>query len=239
MKNLFLILPLAVLVLNSCRSYIGQRAFERAEYTAFCLPADISAESGRQVLSDGKGYYMELPRYRNMPRALNFIDSMGAKIARSEQQEVVSGVSDLYRLHPALAHYVTGRSGNKPSDLEGKITLVDTPEPIRARCTEQLPIVKSVDKDAPSQCWRRVTSPHATAHKAWGYTATVLVDAPVTVAQNVALAAGFVAGWAGCAIVAPVAIPLQQCQQQKAEEQSRGTESPRADESPVYADEAH
>lgn len=221
-------------LLNSCRSYIGQRAHERAEYVGFCLPADISSESGRQVLSDGRDYYIELPRYRKMPRALNWIDSMGTKFCLPDKNEEVSGEPDFCRLHPELARYVIGRSNRKPSDLEGKITLVDNPDEIRPLCTERLSIVNSVDKEAMSQCARRITSPNATAHKIWGYTATVLLDAPITVVQNTALAAGFGVGFVGSAIAAPIWLPIQQHMLQP----NPKTESP-AKETPVSENEAN
>ena len=213
MKTPLMLLTLAALLLSRCRSYIGQRCFDRAEYSAYCQPADISAESGRRVLSDGENYYILLPRRRKMPCALNFVSGMGSKFCRPARNETVPGEQDLYRLSPELARYVIGRSTAQPSQIEEKISLAENPSELIARCRESFPIVNSPDKTISYQptCYRKVTSPNASIHRALGYTSSVLLDVPITIAQNTAFVAAGIVGFAGSAIAAPLLIPLQQC----------------------------
>lgn len=220
MKKMMIIFAVMWVGLSSCRSYIGKNCFERAEYDAFSLSTDISPADGRKVLSDGKRYYIQLPRYRRASRTFNWVEMMGDKFRKPNQTVRVPGEEDVYTLHPELALYVTGQSTKPPSDITKLCTPAEHPAAILPLCTKNFPIVNTPEKDSGSMVlgYRRIISPNAGFHRAMGYTTGLLLDVPLTVAQNASLVAAGAVGFAGSAIVAPVFIPLLQGQPSPAEE---------------------
>lgn len=220
MNKLMIILAVMWVGLSSCRSYIGKNCFERAEYDAFSLSTDISPVGGRKVLSDGKRYYIQLPRYRRASHTFNWAEIMGDKFRKPNQTVSVPGEEDVYTLHPELALYVTGQSDKPPSDITKLCTPAEHPADILPLCTKSLPIVNTPKKDSGDTVlgYRRIISPNADFHRAMGYTSGLLLDIPLTVAQNASLVAAGAVGFAGSAIVAPVFIPLLQGQPSPAEE---------------------
>lgn len=219
MKATLLLLFCGALLLNSCRSYIGQQEFTRAEYFGHCLPTDITPNSGRTILSDGSRYYIELPRYRKMPHALNWAEMMGDKICMPDYDQAVNE-NDLYLIPTNLALYLSGRSSHMPSaSFNNPLTRVENPSEVKSRCTVSLPIVNAAPKNAIGESFR-CTSPYAGAHRAAGYAATVLLDVPISVAQNALCLGGAGVGAVVSIVSAPVMIPVtRQMQQRPATEQ--------------------
>lgn len=186
MKSYILPLLCVTILLNSCRSYFGQKLFDKAEYCAFSNTAYITTDSKRKVLSDGQNYYIELPRQRYYTPSVNFLKCVGGKFRKSEYTAPVPDMSDFYKIPQDSARYITGQSAHKP----GKYLLLtpvtdDTVIPPNCR---QLPIVRDIpDWNDSTRCFT-YTSPNAGLYNTLGYTTTVLVDAPVTIVQNTALA---------------------------------------------------
>lgn len=220
MKKMMIFFAVMWVGLSSCRSYIGKNCFERAEYDAFSLSTDISPAGGRKVLSDGKRYYIHLPRYRRASRTFNWVEMMGDKFRKPNQTVRVPGEEDVYTLHPELALYVTGQSAKPPSDITKLCTPAEHPADILPLCTNSLPIVNTPENDSSGMIlgYRRIISPNAGFHRAMGYTSGLLLDVPLTVAQNASLVAAGAVGFAGSAIIAPAFIPLLQGQPSPAEE---------------------
>ena len=230
MKATLLLLFCGALLLNSCRSYIGQQEFTRAEYSGYCLPTDITPNAGRTILSDGSRYYIELPRYRKMPCALNWAEMMGVKFCMPDYDQAVNE-NDLYLIPTDLALYLSGRSSHIPSDpFNNPLTRVKNPSEVKSRCTVSIPIVNAAPENARGNSFE-CTSPYAGAHRAAGYAATVLLDVPISVAQNAALLGAFGVGAVVSIVSAPVMIPVtRQMQQRPATEQ---VETPTQTSAPV------
>lgn len=186
------ILPLlcVICLLSSCRSYFGQKVLDCAEYQAFSNTAYITTDSQRKVLSDGQNYYIELPRQRYYTPSVNFLKCVGSKFHENKYTAPVSGVSDFYKIPQDYARYLTGQSSKKLGKYQ-PLTPVPDATAIPENC-RQLPIVRNIpDWDRSTRCFT-YTSPNAGLYNTLGYSTIVLVDAPVTIAQNTALAGAIV-----------------------------------------------
>ena len=116
MKYPFIIIA-ATLLLSNCRSYFAHNVISNAKYEAYCDTADIKPKANQVIISDGKNYYMELPRYRWKQRSIDFMEGVGGKLRTGERRVAVPGEKDLYKLPANYARYLTGQSKIKPKEV--------------------------------------------------------------------------------------------------------------------------
>lgn len=204
----------------SCVSQLCNYAFDAANYPAACNPADIQPQKGQYVFTDGKRYYIQLPRYRygDQVKSLSTIlDNL--TYSPNTTATLKRGETDWYELPPTFARYITGLSPHAvipggrgmyihhqspnewktlPSGKEAElpqIRYVEQADNILSTCTQQLPVVRPCpperdNRDEPYRAVHMVESSHSSLYKAAGYTTAVLVDTPLTILGNTALIAG-------------------------------------------------
>lgn len=177
----FILCPLLFCPLNSCYFNSTGRLIDRAEYEARATTADLATMPNPQVYTDGTEYYIELPRYRNgdAPQLQKTIfDSEPEGSAPVEKRGV-----GLFRIPKDYALWLTGK-GKKVKHVE-YLEEVPRAAAIKARC-HTMPIVKKAGD-------RTVTYTYRSPNAGLMYVAVpfnwLLVDLPVTVVENAAVAA--------------------------------------------------
>lgn len=199
MKYAFLILT-ATLLLSNCRSYFAHNIISNAEYGAYCDTADIKPNAHQVIISDGKNYYMELPRYRWKQANIDFIKGVGGKLRTGERPTAVPGEKDLYKLPANYARYLTGQSKIAPK--QAILEYVADKESVQSRCKIELAVTKECDMGHAGQF--TYTSPYAGLYKALGYP-LYGVEIPLSVAGSACMVGGVAIGGTIALICYPIA----------------------------------
>lgn len=169
-------------VLNSCYFNSTARLYDLAEYEARAEAADLNKAPNPVVYQNGSSYFIELPRYRyGTPLRLH------RTVFDQEQTpspSLEARGTGMYRIPEALALYLTGQGGQ----MNEMFSLEEVPEAEEIKqLSRRMPVVKRVVErqvsytyHSPDAAWLRVAAPFN-----W-----LLVDVPVTVAENAAMLAG-------------------------------------------------
>ena len=177
----YLLCPLLLCPMNSCYFNSTGRLIDRAQYEARATTADLATMPSPQVYTDGTEYYIELPRYRNgdAPQLQKSIfDNEPEGSAPIERRGM-----GLFRIPKNYALWLTGK-GKKVNHVDF-LEEVPGAAGIKARCTTMPIIRKGGD--------RSVTYTYRSPNAGLMYVAVpfnwLLVDLPVTVVENAAVAA--------------------------------------------------
>lgn len=169
-------------LLNSCYFNSTARLYDSAEYEARANAADLNSMPNPVVYQNGSSYYIELPRYR-YGRPLQLQYSVFDQEQAPEPCLEPRGTG-VYRIPEELALYLTGQGG-KVTELF-RLEEVPDAEEIK-QLSRRMPVVKRMAErhvhytyHSPDATWLRVAAPFN-----W-----LLVDVPVTVAENAAMLAG-------------------------------------------------
>ena len=187
MRTLFRFIISALCIpglLNSCYFNSTAKIVDKASYEAQANTADLNKAPNPVVYFDGTRYYIELPRYRyGTPLSIQhsvFDDEPTEAVAEKRGDA-------MFLISESFAKYLTGQGGKeKVSSI-----LVEVPngEDLK-KYSQRIPVVKKATERTVSYTYR---SPNA----GWLYAAApfnwLLVDLPVTVAENAAIAAGVAA----------------------------------------------
>lgn len=199
MKYPFIIIA-ATLLLSNCRSYFAHNVISNAKYEAYCDTADIKPKANQVIISDGKNYYMELPRYRWKQRSIDFMEGVGGKLRTGERLVAVPGEKDLYKLPANYARYLTGQSKIKPKEVV--LEYVADQEAVRSRCKTELAVTRECDRGRAGQF--TYTSPYAGLYKALGYP-LYAADIPLSIAGNACMVGCIAIGGTIAIICYPIA----------------------------------
>ena len=170
------------MVLNSCYFNSTGRLLDKAQYEARANAADLNVSPNPVVFQNGSNYYIELPRYRyGSPVKLQY-SVFNQKT--SEEASLEPRGMGVFRISKDYALYLTGQ-GKKPAGL---ISLQEVANADEVKMlSRQIPVVKKADEHMVAYSY---TSPDA----GWLHAAVpfnwLLVDLPVTVAENAAIVAG-------------------------------------------------
>ncbi len=167
------------MALPSCITHVSDTFFNKAEYQATADTSVIHPDKGAYLISDGKGYYIELQRIRedNRPDTSDYGLWQGMAYY-SLRDEEICGVKDLYDVPKPYALYLAGKS--KQPGKERHLTFVENADEIKAKCTIKLPIRRETTYGDCTISPRTITSPHAATYNALGYTTAVVVDVPLS-----------------------------------------------------------
>lgn len=169
-------------LLNSCYFNSTARLYDSAEYEARANAADLNTMPNPVVYQNGNSYYIELPRYR-YGRPLRLHRSVFDQEQSSGPCLEARGTG-MFRIPEDLALYLTGKGG-KMTDM---FRLEEVPDAGEIKqLSRRMPVVKRMAErhvhytyHSPDATWLRVAAPFN-----W-----LLVDVPVTVAENAAMLAG-------------------------------------------------
>lgn len=180
-KTIGAVLCLPVM-LNSCYFNSTGRLIDNARYEARANAADLNVSPNPVVYQNGSNYYIELPRYRyGNPVKLQYsaFDQESPMEASLEPRGM-----GMYRITESFALYLTGQ-GKKPAEQISMQEVTNADEV--KRLSRRIPVVKKADDhmvaysyESPNSGWL-----HAAAPFNW-----LLVDLPVTVAENAVIVAG-------------------------------------------------
>ncbi|MBR5875338.1 MAG: hypothetical protein IKZ10_00730 [Akkermansia sp.] len=181
-----LISALSVTVLlNSCYFNSTARLVDKACYEAQANTADLNTAPNPVVYYDGNHYYVELPRYRyGEPLRIQYsvFDETALDDAVMEKRG-----DAMFLISESFAEYLTGQGGKEK--VSSILQEVPNGDDIKKR-SQRIPVVK---KAAERTVYYTYRSPNA----GWLYAAVpfnwLLVDLPVTVVENGAIAAGVAA----------------------------------------------
>ncbi len=184
-KNASLGIALTAL-LNSCYFNSTGKLRDYASFQASANTADLATSPTPQVLSDGYAYYIELPRYRfGPPVKLQYFvfDQNPVPLNAKEQRG-----TGLFRIPKEYAMYLIGKESNVTTAL----TLEEVPDAdsIKSVCCH-IPVVKDPGERIVSYTYRHPQSEWLNAAVPFNW---LLIDMPITVAQNAAIVAA-VAGY--------------------------------------------
>ena len=174
-------------MLNGCYFNSTGRMLSRAEYEARANVADLKTAPNPVVYTNGADYYVELPRYRfGKPVRLQY-SLLSQSSTPPEDVSEKMGMT-LYRIPADYALYLTGQ-GKKVKEI-AFLEEVKNAETVKAQC-RTLPVRKDAGDKMVSYTY---TSPNAGLMRAAAPFNWLLVDMPVTVAEN-AVAAAAVLGF--------------------------------------------
>lgn len=170
------------MVLNSCYFNSTGRLLDRAQYEARANAADLNVSPNPVVYQNGADYYIELPRYRyGSPVKLQY--SVFSQKTAEEAALEPRGMG-VFRISEDYALYLTGQ-GKKPAEHFSMQEVANADEV--KMLGRRIPVVKKADEHMVAYSY---TSPDA----GWLHAAVpfnwLLVDLPVTVAENAVIVAG-------------------------------------------------
>ena len=175
---------LMMLSLNSCWFNSAGAFFREGSYDARADIVDIAP--GQYVYTNGRGYYVELPRYR-VAKEYKVLytpqdeEERPVKVTRTSD-------SDLYQIPGDFAMYLIGQANypDRPSDINR--VLPEDEDELRASLTRKYTIVRPKSGNS-----YRYDFEYDSPNAAWWYTAGVFealcIDLPMSVAVS---CAGFV-----------------------------------------------
>ena len=170
------------MVLNSCYFNSTGRLLDKAQYEARANTADLNVAPNPVVYQNGSNYYIELPRYRyGNPVKLQYSVFDQELPAEASLEPRGTGV---YRISKDFALYLTGQ-GKKPAEVIS-LQEVDNAEDVKM-LSRQIPVVQKADE-------HMVAYSYESPNSGWLYAAApfnwLLVDLPVSVAENAVIVAG-------------------------------------------------
>lgn len=170
--------------LSSCYFNSTGRLLDSTQYEARANAADLNVSPNPVVYQNGLNYYIELPRYRyGQPVKLQY--SVFDQDSPTEASMEPRGMG-MYRISEDFALYLTGQR-KKPAELFSMQEVANADEV--KMLSRRIPVVKKADDhmvaysyESPNSGWARAAAPFN-----W-----LLVDLPVTVAENAVIVAGVV-----------------------------------------------
>ena len=169
-------------MLSSCYFNSTGRLLDNAQYEARANAADLNVSPNPVVYQNGSNYYIELPRYRyGQPVKLQYsvFDQDSPAVASMESRGM-----GMYRISEGYARYLTGQ-GKKPDELFSMQEVANADEV--KLLSRRIPVVKKADD-------HMVAYSYESPNSGWLYAAVpfnwLLVDLPVTVAENAVIVAG-------------------------------------------------
>ena len=180
-KALWAVLCLPV-ILNSCYFNSTGSLIDKAQYEARANAADLNVSPNPVVYQNGSNYYIELPRYRyGHPVKLQY--SVFDQESPMEASMEPRGMG-MYRISEEYARYLTGQ-GKKTDELFSMQEVANADEV--KMLSRRIPVVKKADD-------HMVAYSYESPNSGWLYAAVpfnwLLVDLPVTVAENAVIVAG-------------------------------------------------
>lgn len=168
-------------LLSSCYFNSTGRIYAAASYDARANTADLNVMPNPVVYQNGENYYVELPRYRyGKPVKLQYsvFDQEEPSVETMEPRG-----TGMFRISKEMALYLTGASNQKGEAVQ----LVEVPNAAEIRqLSRRIPVVRKADDrmvaytyHSPNEGWLQVAAPFN-----W-----LLVDLPVTVAENAVIVA--------------------------------------------------
>ena len=172
---------LMMLSLNSCWFNSAGAFFREGSYDARSDIVDIAP--GQYVYTNGRGYYVELPRYR-VAKEYKVLYTPQAEEERPVEVTRTSD-SDLYQIPADFAMYLIGQANypDRPSDINR--VLPEDEDELRASLTRKYTIVRPKSGNS-----FRYDFEYDSPNAAWWYTGGVFealcIDLPMSVALNCA-----------------------------------------------------
>ena len=172
---------LMMVSLNSCWFNSAGAFFRQGSYDAQADIVDVAP--GQYVYTNGRGYYVELPRYR-VAKEYKVLYTPHDEEERPVKVTRTSG-SDLYQIPGDFAMYLIGQANypDRPSDIN-RVRPGDEDE-LRASFTQKYSIVRPKSSNS-----FRYNFEYNSPNAAWWYTGGVFealcIDLPMSVALNCA-----------------------------------------------------
>ena len=172
---------LMMLSLNSCWFNSAGAFFREGSYDARADIVDIAP--GQYVYTNGRGYYVELPRYR-VAKEYKVLYTPHDEEERPVEVTRTSD-SDLYQIPADFAMYLIGQANypDRPSDINR--VLPEDEDELRASLTRKYTIVRPKSGNS-----FRYDFEYDSPNAAWWYTGGVFealcIDLPMSVALNCA-----------------------------------------------------
>ena len=172
---------LMMLSLNSCWFNSAGAFFREGSYDARSDIVDIAP--GQYVYTNGRGYYVELPRYR-VAKEYKVLYTPHDEEERPVEVTRTSD-SDLYQIPGDFAMYLIGQANypDRPSDINR--VLPEDEDELRASLTRKYTIVRPKSGNS-----FRYDFEYDSPNAAWWYTGGVFealcIDLPMSVALNCA-----------------------------------------------------
>ena len=172
---------LMMLSLNSCWFNSAGAFFREGSYDARSDIVDIAP--GQYVYTNGRGYYVELPRYR-VAKEYKVLYTPHDEEERPVEVTRTSD-SDLYQIPADFAMYLIGQANypDRPSDINR--VLPEDEDELRASLTRKYTIVRPKSGNS-----FRYDFEYDSPNAAWWYTGGVFealcIDLPMSVALNCA-----------------------------------------------------
>ena len=172
---------LMMVSLNSCWFNSAGAFFRQGSYDAQANIMDI--EPGQYVYTNGRGYYVELPRYR-VAKEYKVLYTPHDEEERPVEVTRTSD-SDLYQIPADFAMYLIGQANypDRPSDINR--VLPEDEDELRASLTRKYTIVRPKSGNS-----YRYDFEYDSPNAAWWYTAGVFealcIDLPMSVAVSCA-----------------------------------------------------